>query len=282
MIIGSALLALLALSATFPAQETDRLSRTIASGTVEEKRTALFEIRNLRSAEASRAAFPALGDTDAAVRATAAFSVVYAPRDEAFAALLPNLSDRSDLVRRETAYALGIIRDPRAVDPLFELYGRDKYLEVRNACLVAVGEIGDVSAVTRLARILERKPASKASFERRSAARSIGRIARIIQADADGAVTPESFLPEKYKTLPARSPENLSESHPPFRYALPLLVRMLSDRRESADARREAAFAIGAIADPETVGVLRSAAAGPDPYLAEICREALLRMGAEK
>lgn len=283
--LSAVLLAIVAALASFSgaaAQETDRLGRLISSGTAEEKRNALSEIRNLRTPDASRAAIPALSDPDPAVRATAAFAVIFAPTDEAFRALLPNLADPSDFVRRETAYALGAVGDPRAVDPLLGRFETDKSEEVRNACLVALGEAGDVSAVERLARILQPKPTGKTAFRRRSAARAIGRIAQRLQTNDVPAATPESFLPEKYKDLPARDHRNLGESHPAFRFALGQLVRVLDDRRESDDTRREAAFAIGAIADPETASLLRRFAGSEDAYLAEICREALLKMGIGK
>ena len=49
----------------------DVLGQRVAAGTTEQKRDALFQIRNLHSEEASRLAVPALTDADAAVRATA-------------------------------------------------------------------------------------------------------------------------------------------------------------------------------------------------------------------
>src|SRR5262245_13884379 len=63
--------------ATLTSDNAARLQRMIVNGSVEEKRTALFEIRNLRSAEASLIAVPALKDADELVRATAASSVVF-------------------------------------------------------------------------------------------------------------------------------------------------------------------------------------------------------------
>src|SRR5256885_9009410 len=50
-------------------------AKAIKSGSVEEKREALFQIRNLRSEEASRIALPALKDSSQIVRATATSSV---------------------------------------------------------------------------------------------------------------------------------------------------------------------------------------------------------------
>src|SRR5437868_3852812 len=56
------------------AQNFESLVNRIHSGDVEQKREALFQIRNLRSEEASRIAVPALKDRNEMVRATAASS----------------------------------------------------------------------------------------------------------------------------------------------------------------------------------------------------------------
>src|SRR5438128_1654275 len=78
----------------FAQNNLESLAEAVRSGTTEVKRSALLEIRNLKSAEASRLAIPALRDSDEIVRATAAFSVIYLPKDEAFTVLLPLLQDK--------------------------------------------------------------------------------------------------------------------------------------------------------------------------------------------
>src|SRR5688572_8708011 len=109
------------------------LAEQINRGSSEQKRNALFQIRNLKSEEASRLAIPALRDGEILVRATAAFSVIFLPKDEAAQVLLPLLQDKSELVRRETAYAFGEVGNPAAVNPLLQTLQKDKILEVRNA-----------------------------------------------------------------------------------------------------------------------------------------------------
>src|ERR1700694_5335499 len=64
-------------------QDLDRLSKAIRSGSVEQKRNALYEIRNLQTESASRIAIPALSDPEAIVRATAAASIAFLPETEA-------------------------------------------------------------------------------------------------------------------------------------------------------------------------------------------------------
>lgn len=260
------------------AQDLESLNQQIRFGTSEIKRNALFEIRNRKSAEASRIAVSALRDADEIVRATAAFSVIYLPKTEAFNALAPNLSDKSEIVRRETAYALGKIQNPSAVNPLIQTFQKDKILEVKNAAIVALGEIGDVSAIDFLTKILQQNPKNDDDFLRRSAARSIGQIAQIIQIKEFYTVTPESFLPEKYKLLTLEKYQNLSEKFPQFRTALPILIKILQNPKESADTMRETAFAIGAIGDNSANGVLQANLTSKDYYLAEICKESLKKI----
>jgi HEAT repeat protein len=113
-------------AANSSAQTLENLAGQIRSGNSEQKRSALFELRNRQSAEASRIALPALRDADEIVRATAAFSVIFLPADEAFNALAPNLQDKAEIVRRETAYALGKIQNSSAINPLIQTFQKDK------------------------------------------------------------------------------------------------------------------------------------------------------------
>lgn len=265
---------------TFPvfAQDLEQLLTQIQFGTIEVKRETLFQIRNYQRAETSRVAVPALKDSNENIRATAAFSVIYLPKEEAFAALLPNLADKSEMVRRETAYALGKVQNPKAVEPLIQLFQKDKILEVRNAAIVGLGEIGDASAVEALSKIFAQKPNDDNEFTRRSAARSLGQIAQIIQINNSYTVTPENFLPEKYKAFTLEKYENLAEKIPQFRNAVKVLIKVLQNKNESDDTKRETAFALGAIGDSSATQILRQNLNSKDVYLAEICEEALTKL----
>jgi len=256
----------------------DRLRREIASGTTEQKRNALFEIRNFRSERTSAIAIPALRDRDETVRATAASSVVFMRPREAVTALRPLLSDKMPFVRKEAAYALGKVGDPLAAVELIRSMQRDKDREVRAAAAFALGTTGSIDAVGPLTAALEKKPTENDEFIRRSAARSIGQLAENVRGLNESSQTPESFLPERYKTAAMLDITDVAESFPVFRSSEEVLKRVLLDRSETDDTRREAAFALGAIGNPSSVAVLRAQKGGPDPYLAEICREALIRM----
>jgi HEAT repeat protein len=258
--------------------ETASLANIIATGNSNSKRDALFKIRNLKTAEASQIAVSALNDSDEIVRATATHSIIYLPGDEAVNLLLPLLKDKSELVRRETAYALGKIHSAKAVNYLLEILQKDKILEVRNACVIALGEIGEVAAVEFLLGLLKAKPKVEDEFLRRSASRSIGQIAKNIQTQQFEAVTPESFLPEKFKPVEKPKYPNISDNFPSFRNAVSILSQILQNPQEAADTKREAAFALGEIRDQTAVVILQKYLTADDYYLTEICREAIKKI----
>jgi HEAT repeat protein len=254
------------------------LVRAIVEGTIEQKRDALLQIRNLEFAEASRIAVPALKDSSEIVRATAAASVIFLPPDEAAQNLLPLLSDKKPLVRREAAYALGAVGNPNSINRLLQLLQRDKVAEVRNAAIIALGQIGSVSVISELVRILQRKPQAKEEFARRSAARSVGQIAQYIQTGERQIVTPESFLSGRLETLKQPKYPRLVEAFPQFRIAINVLIQTLRNPQEFQDVKREAAFALGAIGDESATPVLQQNTNHADYYLAEISRESLRKI----
>jgi HEAT repeat protein len=256
-----------------------RLQSQIERGSKEEKRTALSEIRNLRSASASRIALPALRDKDEVVRATAASSVIFLPREDAARAVVPLLDDKAEFVRREAAYALGEIGHSLATAPLVKLIRSNAMLEVRTAAAVGVGKIGDTSAIEGLIGVLRSTPREDEEFLRRSAARSVGQIAQIKKTGERSVLTPQNFLPDKFKDL---GPESSGVRIAEFAAAVDVLIAVLRNNSESDDTRREAAFALGAIGDAHAIPALQTNSSASDPYLAEICREALLKIERTK
>ncbi len=256
----------------------DIFAETIARGNAEQKRDALFQIRKLETAEASRVAVPALRDKSEIVRATAAFSVIFLPPDEALIVLSPLLKDKKELVRREAAYALGKTRNTWAINSLIETFQIDKIADVKNACVVALGAIGDAAAIDFLNGILQRQPKEADYFQRRSAAHSIGQIAQIIQTGKREVLTPKNFLPEKYFETEKTKHANLIEKFPAFGASVALLIQTVQNAREADDARREAAFALGAIGDASATAALQSNLDAKDYYLAQISKEALRKI----
>ncbi len=259
--------------------DTESRLKTLLSGDPEQKRTALAEIRNIRSEAASRLAIPALSDGDEMVRATAASSVIFLPEAEARQVLLPLLDDKMPFVRREAAYALGRVGDWGATKRLIRLLEQDRDPEVRSAAAVALGNIGDYSAIGSLVRILSKKPGEgDDEFLRRSSARAIGQVFDLFFDGSTYTVTPQNFLPPKFKdTATLERPDELYRSID-LKAAFNTLSQVLQNQKEAEDTRREAAFALGAIRQPAATAILRSHLNSPDPYLAEICKEALLKI----
>ncbi len=247
----------------------EEFAKKLASGSVEEKRDVLYSIRNIQTEKASRVAVPALTDVSEIVRVTAVASVVFLEKDEASRVLLPLLNDQSSYIRRETAYAMGKIRSVNSLIPLIKTLRIDKTTEVRAAAAIALGQIGDLGAIKSLSEILEAKPKSSETFLRRSAALSIGQIARNLQIRAY-AESYSSILFDN-ANWEAMDPEyeNLSRL-PGFQFAVDVLIKMLQNNGETNDSKREAAFALGEIGDHDALEALQKTENSEDLYLAEI------------
>ena len=236
--------------------EIERQRVRLSSPEAEERRDALMRLRNLNRAEASRAAASGLTDQIPAIRATAAHALIHLPADEAVALLSSLLRDRVEFVRQETAYSLGEIHSRAAVQPLIKALDSDKKNSVRNAAAVALGSIGDESAVVALSGVLtensaptdnptpvrtrkQRKPRARGNqFVLRAAAHSLGQI---------------------------RS-----------RAGVPALIFALSNDANEPDVRREAAIALGIIGDKSALPALQAAARDNDPYLSRTAYEILM------
>ncbi len=258
------------------AQDLERLAEQIARGSFEQKRSALAEIRNLRSEAASRIAVRGLSDGNELVRVTAIGAVVFMPEPEVWAALFPFLKVKSEFIRTEAVYALGEARSTSALNYLSDAGLKDRSPSVRSAAAAALGKVGEEAALASLAAVLNRRPNSDDELLRRAAARAVGQIAEKSRFGRASQATPTSFLPEKYKiqTVDAYTPKASSAFSEPLR----TLLRVAANGKETDDTRREAAFALGAIGDNAALPFLRANVGSTDTYLAEICREALLKI----
>lgn len=266
------------------AQDLESIRSAIASGNVELTRNALFQIKNLHTEAASRLALPALSNADPVARATAANAVIFIPKAEAARSLIPLLTDKSEFVRGEAAFALGEVGDPSATAALIRSLEKDTRV-VKAAAATALGKIGDRSAVASLAKVLTGRTNEDSEFLRRCAAHAVGMIAESQLKQKATTTTPENFLPEKYKngyTFNIALDRPTLSQLPEFRTATAILSKVLENKNEADDTRREGAFALGAIGDPASVSLLRSHLNSPDNYLAEICKEALLKIERSK
>ena len=132
---------------------------------------------------------------------------------------------------------------------LTELLLNDKIDEVRGAAAVALGQIGDETAVAPLVSILnpqvgpatskrkQKKKQPENPFILRAAARALGQIGS--------------------------------------RAGLPALLHALQDEQGDPDVRRESATALGAVGDSSALPSLRDALTALDPYLSQAAQAAI-------
>ena len=213
----------------------------------ETRRDAVNRLRLMENAAAARVAATALGDQSEIVRAVACEAVAYTTDEEAARFLTPLLqpTEKSEYVRREAAFALGEAVSKSAVPALMQVLQTDKKPSVRAATAISLGKIADERAIDALSQTLL-LPDNKKNrrlvdeFVRRSAVRSLGEIRR--------------------------------------KEAVPTLIAVLRDGSNADDVRREAAFALGLIADQSAVAVLQENINAQDYLLAEIAKNALQRI----
>lgn len=204
-----------------------------------------MRLGSMHLTEASRAALPGLADPSPMVRVVAAKAILSLSPPEAVQALLPLLIDKDEFVRRETSYALGLTRSKNATAALVERLLQDKEDGVRGAGAVALGQIGDESAVVPLATVLTGHAKRKGKQEQnefvlRAAAEALGQI---------------------------RS-----------RAGVPALIAVVTNENLSSDIRREAARALGLIGDPAAVPALTQASISSDPHLSLAAYESLKKI----
>ena len=234
-------------------REIENQRRRLASAEVEERRDALARLGNLKRAESSSVALGALNDSEDIVRATAAHALGGLPAPEVVAALIPLLNDKAEFVRQEVAYVLGETGNRGAVEPLIARLSIDKKNSVRGAAVVALGQIGEPSAVAALAAILngDALPA-KPGKDKKSGGRKENEFVLRAAARALGQIGSRS--------------------------GVPALIATLLDEKNADDLRREAAHALGLIGDSSSESALRAVLSAHDPYLSRAAQEALRRI----
>mgnify|MGYP003288820062 CR=1 FL=1 len=229
--------------------QIERQQRRLSSSDVEERRDAVMRLGSMHLAAASRAALPALQDTEPIIRATAAKAILSTGSEESAGLLLPLLNDKDEFVRREAAYALGHTRSRSATAALSDRLLNDKEDGVRAAAAVALGHIADEAAVIALVGTLAPELSAPANKKRkrepnvfvlRAAAVALGQI---------------------------RS-----------RAGTAALISALNNEKLPSDVRREAARSLGLIGDPTASSALKAATTASDPFLSEIAHEALKRL----
>lgn len=229
--------------------EIEKQQQRLSSGDEEERRDALMRLGALHRAEASRVALPALSDPSPIIRVTAAKAILSLDPAESAAALLPLLNDKDEFVRRETAYSLGQTRSRTATAALSERLLNDKEAGVRGAAAVALGRIADEAGVVALASTLapelsapvkSKRKREENEFVLRAAAEALGQIKSRAGTQA--------------------------------------LISAVGNEKFSNDVRREAARALGLIADPAAIPALKSVSTAADPFLSQLAYESLRKI----
>lgn len=230
--------------------EIERQQQRLNSLDEEDRRDALMRLAAIRRAEAWRVALPALSDPSPIVRVMAAKAILALDPAESAAALLPLLNDKDEFVRREAAYALGQTHSRTATAALSERLLNDKEAGVRGAAAVSLGKIADEAGVIALAGTLAPELSAPAKSKRkredndfvlRAAAEALGRIKSRAGTQA--------------------------------------LISAVSNEKFSSDVRREAARALGLIADPAAIPALKSVSTAADPFLSQLAYESLGKIG---
>jgi len=234
-------------------REIEEQKIRLASSDTEERRDAVTHLGALARPEGARAAVIALSDSSAIVRVSAAHAILSLGARESATLLIPLLSDRDEFVRREVAYALGTTHSTVGIVSLSAALESDKKPAVRGAAAVALGQIGDASAVGALMGALSR---------RLPAAGFLNRIRR-------RKVEEDEFV---------QRAAVVSLGQIGSRDATPTLIALLSNERSPNDVRREAAYALGLIGDPSSVPALRAVLTAQDPHLSRIAFEALRKL----
>ena len=109
-------------------------------------------------------------------------------------------------------------------------------------------------------------------------ARAIGQIFDFNLTGRTSANTPQNFLPPKYKDVDRGADGSQLPASLDLNPVIAALSQVFQNSKEADDTRREAAFALGAVRQPAAAAMLRSYLNSPDPYLAEISKEALLKI----
>lgn len=230
--------------------EIERQQQRLNSLDEEDRRDALMRLAAIRRAEASRVALPSLSDPSPIVRVMAAKAILALDPAESVAALLPLLNDKDEFVRREAAYALGQTHSRTATAALSERLLNDKEAGVRGAAAVSLGKIADEAGVIALAGTLAPELSAPAKSKRkredndfvlRAAAEALGRIKSRAGTQA--------------------------------------LISAVSNEKFPSDVRREAARALGLIADPAAIPALKSVSTAADPFLSQLAYESLRQIG---
>lgn len=178
-------------------------------------------------------------------------------------ALVETLGDHDLEVRQAAVAALSNMGDPRAVQALMRILRDDAVDDVRAAAAFALGEIEDPAAVPALAEALR---TDRSAEVRKNAAWALGQIEDARAVEALGAALNDADAEVRHMSMWA-----LGEIESPA--AVPALIAALSSG--DAEVRHTAAWALGQIEDARAVEGLTLALRSEDAQLREAAAWAL-------
>ncbi|MBS7270706.1 MAG: HEAT repeat domain-containing protein [Candidatus Freyarchaeota archaeon] len=206
---------------------------------------------------------------DARKGAAQALGMIGDPR--AVEPLIQTLKDEPGL-RKEVVQALGMIGDPRAVEPLIQTL-KDENREVREAAAIALARIGDERAVEPL--IQAQSHTLVAPQFLREAMRTFKKEKNLeafkLLAKALGRKEPIAIGVAKQLR---RKKESVGK--------VQCQVQIQELKRKNQEARREAVLALGERGDPEAVEQLIQALKDRDGVIRESAAQVLRRMESRK
>jgi len=249
------------------------IERVLAKGSVEQKRDTLSFIRSSADPNLARLALKSFDDKNPIVRASAIAAAENSPNNLLVPALAGIFKDKSLLVRKEVADALGRIDgDDRVPSILVERLRQERDREVRAAIINAIGLTGSMRHYSILIDVLTTRPSEANEFERAMAARAMGQIARRGRGESPALSIPSSFNAMALGLFQRHSEiESLSEFSPFESKVISLLLAPT----ESPNVKRECAFLIGEAGGRASFTSLLSFVEHEDPHLARIARESL-------
>ncbi|CAM6082756.1 unnamed protein product [Calypogeia fissa] len=264
---------------------------------IAERWWALFSLRNMKGSVAREALIKAMRDPSNLLAHEAAFALGQMQDAEAIPALrnvLEDVTSVSSIVRHEAAEALGAIGAPEGISLLTESLVSDPAPEVRETCELALRKIeqgvastaddGEDTVDSPFFSVDPAGPAgsklSTADLRKTLMDVDVGMYERYAALFAlrnrGGAEAVDAII----AALGANSALLRHEvayvlGQLQDKSSTDALVRTLKDSSEHPMVRHEAAEALGAIADTQSIALVRKFQSDPEPLVAQSCEVAL-------
>jgi HEAT repeat protein len=193
---------------------------------------------------------------------------------EALPDLLAALADKAGgQVREGAAIALDVLGDERSVPALLETLQNCSDDDLANRIAGALGRIGGERAQIGLIRILQTR--TRTTIGRGWAAYALGRI-----GGPESIAPLQRALKDREETVRVLAAGALGVAAGAD--AMPDLLKILSDERETQFLRQKAAETLGELRDPRAIPILVAAIDDGESEIADSAAEALRRIGGQQ